>query len=134
MKINEPIGNPLYGPMLVRLTLGAYLIAAGVIELHNPLGIAGGVKQLKLLPQPFNDLYGVLLPFIDLGAGVLLVIGFWTTLASLLSALMLLPWLWSLGILDRGFVRKEVLLLGASLSLLFSGAGALSIDLFRKSG
>jgi uncharacterized membrane protein YphA (DoxX/SURF4 family) len=78
-----------------------------------------------------------LLPYFELAAGVLLIVGIWTTLAAMLTSLMLLSFVIAFGAFPKGgelLFNKDILLLAASVSLLYSGAGALSIDRFRKTG
>lgn len=136
MKMNEPIGNPIYGPLLIRLTLGLYFVLAGFAKLDNIPGFIKEVQGFHILPDHFATLYAILLPYAEMGAGLLLVIGIWTTLAAVLSSLMLLSFVIAFGAFPHGehLFNKDILLLAASLSLLYSGAGALSIDRFRKTG
>lgn len=134
MKINEPIGNAIYGPLLIRLPLGLYLIMAGLYMLSSQNAVVNAIQGLRVLPEPFATLYGVLLPYIAIAFGSLILIGLWTTLAALVVSFTLLPWIFGLGLFDhRHFLNRDLILLGASLSLMYSGAGACSVDRFRKS-
>ncbi len=134
MKINEPIGNAIYAPLLVRIPLGLYFVWAGLHGLKIPFGMAKVAVELKVLPEPLNTLYGVLLPFVYLAGGAIIFTGCWTTLGSLLLSIMLLPLVCTIGLFDHGFISRDLIILGATLSLLYSGAGAFSVDRFRKSG
>ncbi|MBN8548039.1 MAG: DoxX family protein [Deltaproteobacteria bacterium] len=136
MKMNEPIGNPIYAPFFVRVSLGIYFVLAGFSKLENIPGFVHEVQGHHILPEHAATLYAILLPYAEMATGSLLVVGIWTTLAAMLSSLMLVSFVYAFGIFPGGshLFNKDILLLGGSLSLLWSGAGALSIDRFRKTG
>lgn len=137
MKMNEPIGNPMYGPIVIRLTLGAYFIAAGFLKLDNPTAFVQEVQKFAILPEPLATLYGILLPYAEILAGGLLLLGLWTTLAAILSCLMLVSFIIALKLFPdptSALFNKDVLVLGGAASLLWSGPGFFSIDYFRKTG
>ncbi|MBX7144695.1 MAG: DoxX family protein [Oligoflexia bacterium] len=134
--MNEPIGNPIWGPFLIRMTLGLYFMLAGYAKLDNIPGFIKEVESFQILPPHLATLYGILLPYMEILGGTLLVIGIWTTLAAFVISLMLLSFVMAFGVFPKGgyLFNKDVLLLAASISLLYSGAGAMSIDRFRKTG
>ena len=134
MKMHEPIGNPLYAGLLLRVPLGLFFVLAGLMKLKDPAAFVQVVHNYKVIPEPFSTLYGILLPYIEVGAGALLIIGMWTTLAASLCSLMLLSFLIAIGLRDHQPFNKDILLLAVSLSLLYSGPGGWSIDRFRKAG
>ncbi|NDC39656.1 MAG: DoxX family protein, partial [Proteobacteria bacterium] len=129
--------NALYGPLFIRLTVGAYFIIAGMTKLDNPTAFVNEVQKFGILKEPLATLYGLLLPYVEILAGGLLVLGLWTTLAAILSSLMLLSFVIALRVFsDPGshLFNKDIMVLGATLSLLWSGPGFFSIDYFRKTG
>lgn len=136
MKMNEPLGNAIYGPMLIRLALGAYFVLAGLKKLHNQAQFIAEVQKFGILPAQLSTLYAVLLPYLEIGAGALLLIGIWTTLAALVTSALLASFIYALGLFPNSsdLFNKDVILLAASMSLLYSGAGGWSIDRFRKTG
>ncbi len=136
MKLNEPIGNTNIGPFLVRMPLGLYFLVAGFAKLDNIPGFIKEVQNAHVLPDHLATLYAILLPYSEMATGTLLVLGIWTTLAGILSSLMLISFIIAIGAFPNGgyLFNKDIILLGGSLSLLYSGGGALSIDRFRKSG
>lgn len=136
MKMNEPIGNPIWGPFLIRITLGLYFMAAGYAKLDNIPGFIKEVESFQILSPHMATLYGILLPYMEILGGGLLLIGIWTTLAAFVVSLMLFSFVMAFGIFPKGgyLFNKDLLLLAASISLLYSGAGAMSIDRFRKTG
>ena len=57
-----------------RLLLGGLFIYAGVVKALDPAGFAGEVANYQILPYRLNFLVASTLPFIELLAGLLLVI------------------------------------------------------------
>lgn len=137
MKMNEPIGNAMYGPLFIRVSLGGYFILAGLTKLENPTAFVQEIQKFGILKEPLATLYGILLPYVEIFSGGLLVLGLWTTLAAILTSLMLLSFVIALRVFPdptSHLFNKDIMLMGASLSLLWSGAGFYSIDYFRKTG
>ncbi len=134
MKFHEPMGNALYAGLFVRVPLGLYFVLAGLMKIKDADAFIAIVQQYKIIPEPLATLYGILLPYIEVGVGTMLILGSWTTLAAILCSLMLASFIMAVGIREQRPFNKDILLLGAALSLLYSGAGALSIDRFRKTG
>ena len=130
MKINQPIANAAWGPLMIRLPLGAYFILAGLTKFQNMPTFMEGVRDLHVLPTQVAMLYGTLLPYIEIITGVLLVIGLWTTLASLFAVLMLGSFTYALGVFPHktDLFNKDLILLGGALSLMFLGSGTWSVD------
>ena len=136
MKINEPIGNANIGPLLVRVPLGTYFVMAGLVKLDNLPAFIDQVRQFNVISPNMARLYATLLPYMEIVSGVLLCFGFWTTLAAMISSLLLLSFIVALKVFpnDNYVFNKDLLLFGASLSLMFTGAGSLSVDKFRRDG
>jgi len=136
MKMHEPVGDACFAPLLIRLGLGSYFVLAGLLKLDDVPGFIEGVRSFNILPDHMATLYGILLPYLEIAFGGLLVIGIWTTLASIVTSLMLFSFVVAIGVFPEGtnLFNKDIILLAASLSLLYSGAGAFSIDRFRKAG
>ena len=136
MKLHQPVGNPIYAPLLVRISIGGYFILAGLMKLNNIPHFVQEVQAFHILPPHLAMVYGILLPYTEIAVGSLLVLGIWTTLAAILASLMLVSFVFAMGFFPSSgdLYNKDLILLAGSLSLLFSGAGALSIDRFRKTG
>ncbi len=136
MKLNEPIGNPIFAPLLIRLTLGGYFLVSGFGSLNRISDSVAAIERLQIFPQHIATMYGILLPYLQLVGGALLFLGAWTTLAAILGALIMLAFVIAFGTGGgfRGFFNKELIMFAASISLLFSGSGAFSVDRFRKMG
>lgn len=68
---------------VVRLGLGGVLIAASLLKIADPRQAALAVQAYKILPTSVAEYVGYGLPLVELGLGVLLVIGLGTRLAAL---------------------------------------------------
>jgi uncharacterized membrane protein YphA (DoxX/SURF4 family) len=136
MKLNEPVGDARYGPLFVRIPLGAYFVLASLGKLNHAAAFVDEVRRFHVLPDQLGTLYGILLPYVELTVGFFLLLGIWTTLCAVLAALMMFSFTLAFGFFHSGvnIFNKDILVLGGALSLLFTGAGAYSVDSFRKSG
>ena len=136
MKINHPIGNPNIGAFLIRVSLGAYFILAGMAKLEDLPAFIAEVNKMNVLSSNSARLFGTLLPYLEIFSGTLLCFGFWTTLAALITSLLLVSFIFALKVFpSSGYLfNKDIILLCASISLMFTGAGSLSIDKFRRDG
>lgn len=134
MKLADPVGNSLYAPLFIRCALGMYFILEGNIILSDHDAFIRDIHGLQMLTAHSATLVGILLPYLEITAGILLVTGLWTILGAFLISVVLATFILALGIFPKQGTpfNKDIILLAASLSLLYSGAGAFSIDLFRK--
>lgn len=136
MKINEPVGNSNIGPLLIRIPLGAYLVMAGWVKFEDLPAFIEQVRQFHVLSPNMARLYATLLPYLEIVSGVLLCFGFWTTLAALISSLLLISFVIAIKVFpnENMVFNKDLILLGCAISLMFTGAGSLSVDKFRRDG
>jgi uncharacterized membrane protein YphA (DoxX/SURF4 family) len=136
MKINQPVGNPNIGPLFLRIALGSYFIVAGLMKLENLAGFIEQVKGMNLVGPNVARLYATLLPYLEVVCGTLLCLGFWTTLAASLMSVLLLSFIYAFKVFPKeGYLfNKDIILLAASVCLMYTGAGSLSIDKFRRDG
>lgn len=134
MKIDAPIGNATFAPLFIRLTLGSYFVLAGFSKLPLLSAFIGQVKAFGVAPDNVATLYATLLPYLEVFVGAAIVVGLWTTLVSLLAALLLFSFVVAFGIFPGEFqvFSKDIILSGAAVSLMFSGPGAYSIDNLRR--
>jgi uncharacterized membrane protein YphA (DoxX/SURF4 family) len=61
--------------LLARLILGGVLIAAGALKAGNPAHAAMAVRAYQVLPVTLANILGYALPWVEMGAGLALVIG-----------------------------------------------------------
>ncbi len=66
----------------MRLALGGTLIVSGLAKLTSGTDFVGVVSSYGMLPQALAELYGSVLPWLELLVGVSLVLGLFTRLAA----------------------------------------------------
>lgn len=80
----------LYQPwltLLVRLGLGGVFLAAGGLKIENLQKSAMSVRAYELLPVGLANFLGFVLPWIEIGMGLLLIVGVAVSIVGLLGAL-----------------------------------------------
>jgi len=133
LKMSEPIGHGAYAPLFLRIALGAYFLMAGWLKVSHLDDFIQVIKGFNMLPGDLANVYGSLLPYMELAAGGFLVLGLWTTLAAMLAAIMIASFVFAFGFFPQpiNIFNKDVILLACAVSLMFSGPGAYSIDGLR---
>ena len=61
--------------LLARLGLGGVLLYAGYLKALSPAKSMMAVRAYELLPIWLANIFGIVLPWLEIGAGVLLIIG-----------------------------------------------------------
>ena len=61
--------------LLARLGLGGVLLYAGYLKAFSPEKSMMAVRAYELLPIWLANIFGIVLPWLEIGAGVLLIIG-----------------------------------------------------------
>jgi uncharacterized membrane protein YphA (DoxX/SURF4 family) len=77
----------------LRVLLGGFFVYASLDKIASPAAFAKIVYQWQVLGPVFSNLVAVVLPWVELVAGVALVVGFWKREAALVIALMLVVFL-----------------------------------------
>jgi uncharacterized membrane protein YphA (DoxX/SURF4 family) len=76
---------------LARLTLGGVLFAAGWLKVFTPAKSQMAVRAYEVLPISVANFFGIVLPWFEIGLGLLLILGIAVRLSAMLGgALMLL--------------------------------------------
>jgi uncharacterized membrane protein YphA (DoxX/SURF4 family) len=76
--------------LLARLGLGGVLLYAGYLKVFTPEKSMMAVRAYELLPIWLANIFGLVLPWLEIGAGVLLIIGVGIRYAAIFgSALMI---------------------------------------------
>jgi uncharacterized membrane protein YfcA len=57
------------------LTLGGVLIVAGSIKIPHPYKAAAAMRSYELLPTSSASLFGYILPWLEVGLGLFLILG-----------------------------------------------------------
>lgn len=132
-----------YGPAVLRVIVGATLAAHGVQKLFGGDGLqasAGLLGQIGLGPAwpP-----AIVLAVAELGGGLLLVAGAFTLPAAAVLVVDMLASTWKVHLAQGFFLRWALapdagygfeynfVLIGALVSLMFTGPGAFSVDARR---
>jgi uncharacterized membrane protein YphA (DoxX/SURF4 family) len=134
IKLDEPVGDAQWGPTIYRLAIGSYFMLAGLMKLDRMDVFLRHVVEFGVLPKQVAILYGTFLPYAEVTVGFLLLIGFWTTLASLAASVLLVSFIVALGVFPNSnrLFNKDIILLGGTVALMFSGGGRYSLDRFRR--
>ena len=124
-----------YGPAVLRLAVGAVFVAHGAQKLFGVWG-GGGLDgtaafftQLGLAPAfPLAVLVGVT----EFAGGLMLILGAFTLYAALALVINMLVAVWKVHFAAGFFLPSgyefNIALVGALVSLMLTGAGALSVD------
>jgi putative oxidoreductase len=84
--------------ILARLVLGGIFIYASLDKIGHPLEFAKIINNYQILPGFLVTLPALVLPWLELLAGVLLIAGFWTRSAAWLLSSLLLAFILVLGV------------------------------------
>lgn len=76
--------------LFARLALGGVLIVAGAIKIPYPYKAAAAMRAYELLPHSFASFFGYVLPWFEVGLGLLLLCGVATRFTGLVGALLML--------------------------------------------
>jgi len=73
-------------PLLVafRLVLGGLFIYAGVVKVLDPLDFAQNIRNYRLVGQSLSFVVAVILPWLEILAGVALAAGIWKRASALI--------------------------------------------------
>lgn len=114
-----------------RLLLAGVWLYAGALKVGDLDGSIRAVKAYQLLPPSVAEVVGAGLPFVELGLGLLLLVGLATRVAAAVSALLLvgfvigISWAWSQGLqIDCGCF-------GGGGELAANESPSYGLDLFR---
>jgi putative oxidoreductase len=78
-----------YLTFAARLLIGAIFIYASAYKIWAPAEFAASIRNYMILPVSWSNLAAVTLPWIELAAGALLILGIFTRPAALLTTGML---------------------------------------------
>jgi uncharacterized membrane protein YphA (DoxX/SURF4 family) len=87
----------------VQIALGALFVAAAIPKILDPPSFAHMVYNYRLLPGFLVNAMALVLPWLELLAGLALILGFWRRTAAGLTAILLLVFIGALAVnLARG--------------------------------
>ncbi len=79
--------------LLSRLILGGVLFAAGALKIGNLQKSAMAVRAYEMLPVELANFLGYVLPWIEIGIGLLLIVGASVKICGLLGAFTMLAFI-----------------------------------------
>lgn len=116
------------GLAVMRVVLGLIFIIAGYGKVFQR-GL--NVEGFRGMGIPLPELFGPIVSFLELGGGVLLVLGLFTRyLGALFAIEFIVATIVISNISQKGLLgaRLEIMILMAAIVLLTNGAGALALD------
>jgi uncharacterized membrane protein YphA (DoxX/SURF4 family) len=88
----------------IRVYLGGVFVAASLYKIRNPYDFALNIATYQILPLETINVFAIVVPWIELLAGVMLIAGLWTRENALLILGMMVMFTAALGIaLSRGY-------------------------------
>ncbi len=137
-----------FAQLAIRVWLGGLFIWSGIGKLTHFEAFEKAALNYHLLPEVLTKIYALMLPWVEILAGVYLIIGLFTHFAALLVILMMLSFIIAIGValfrgddLDCGcFVGgksepvtpkkmvEDLILLGMSIYLFVARPGIWSVD------
>jgi len=89
MKTIEKILSNKYVVFAARLILGVVFIYASLEKIQNPGGFAQAIYNYRMLPESLINIMAIVLPWMELVAGILIIIGVFVRGSALLIGVML---------------------------------------------
>jgi uncharacterized membrane protein YphA (DoxX/SURF4 family) len=75
--------------LIARLTLGIVLLIAGALKIPTPYKAAAAMRAYELLPNSLASFFGYILPWFEVGLGLLLILGVALRITGLIGALLM---------------------------------------------
>ncbi|MEV8371965.1 MauE/DoxX family redox-associated membrane protein [Kribbella sp. NPDC056861] len=76
--------------LVARLVLGGVMLVAGALKVTDPEAATQAVRAYELLPQGFDGIVGLLLPFLEIAIGLLLIVGYGVRPAAVAAGVFML--------------------------------------------
>jgi len=76
--------------LLARLVLGGVLLVAGYLKAFSPDKSQMAVRAYEILPISVANFLGIILPWLEIGAGLLLLVGLGIRYASIFGSVLML--------------------------------------------
>ena len=151
MMIKKFIAHPNTA-LIGRILLGAIFIYAGVSKILNPDQFAQAVMNYRIVPLVSVNLFAIVLPWLELVAGIFLLVGLFSVGSIVMIAVLMALFLGAIasallrgldiscGCFSTGGAHKittlyfirDLLLFALALQVLLYDRGILSLDTFFK--
>jgi len=79
-----------WATLAARILLVVVLLLAGYLKAKSPAQAQMAVRAYKLLPISIANIFGLSLPWLEIGAGILLIVGIAVRYAALFGGLLML--------------------------------------------
>ena len=86
-----------YFLLVLRLVVGGFFVFASIDKLMNQEEFAKAIYNYKFLPSVFINIFAIIIPYMELIAGSLLILGIYKRGSSFLISFLLIIFLISLG-------------------------------------
>jgi len=93
----KALSHPWLG-IIARIVVGGIFIYASIDKILHADQFARIVFNYHLVPAPLINIFALLLPWVELGAGIFLVVGIWPRAAGLVLTAMVMMFLVALSI------------------------------------
>ena len=80
-----------------RLVVAGVVIAAGVIKAGNPSKSAMAVRAYELLPVSIANTWGYVLPWLEIGAGIFLLLGVAVRASAIFTSILFILFIFAVG-------------------------------------
>ena len=117
--------------LIARLALGGVLFVAGAIKIPYPYKAAAAMRAYELLPNSFASIFGYILPWFEVGLGLLLILGVATRLSGLIGALLMILFMCGMFVRGHWLVILSLYLPAKSTSVMMLGTSPWK-DLYCK--
>jgi putative oxidoreductase len=120
--------DPRWGVAVVRIVMGIILIVAGFTKFRGGIDVFTGFLTQAGIPLP--QLFGVLIPTLELVGGILVLLGFGARWVALLYVCEFLTTTFIVKLPRQGWdnSRIDMMMLAAALMLVLAGPGKASLD------
>ena len=144
-------GLAYWTPTISRVVLGGLFLLAGILKLQDPQAFLFAINGFKLLPPHLAYTAAFVIPWTEVFAGAMLVVGLWGRSAAIILMALLAAFIMGIvNVLVNGYdtkcscfgdmewpcpeevgwcqITRNVLMIGAGLPVLVWGSGQVSVD------
>jgi uncharacterized membrane protein YphA (DoxX/SURF4 family) len=79
--------------LAARLILGGVVLVAGLLKVTDPTAAERAVRAYQILPYDLAGTVGLVLPIVEIVAGVLLILGLFTRIAAVIGGLLMIAFI-----------------------------------------
>ncbi len=79
--------------LVARLILGGVLLVAGALKVTDPTTAERAVRAYQILPYDLAGTVGLILPIVEIIAGVLLIVGLFTRISAVIGGLLMIAFI-----------------------------------------